>query len=207
MEKGEDTVQFAAFIHLDLDLADKYQRDSIAPHILDVVALFLPASKLWTHPQKLQDYWSSSSLVVFEDVTIILVVTCERVRKYWFILGILNHLSFKKLCTRFSIPKISQYFRTRSHVTTVDIDGWHARDLIDRYSLLTILTFLASFVNVLSSLTLLAPSTHLFLRSMEADFLCLSRNRMEDFTPSSGERSGVTASPATVLVSMKHQSR
>jgi hypothetical protein len=30
---------------------------------------------------------------------------------------------------------------------------------------------------------------------------------MEDFTPSSGERSGVTASPATVLVSMKHQSR
>ena len=30
----------------------------------------------------------------------------------------------------FSIPKISQYFRTRSPVTMVDIDGWHARDLI-----------------------------------------------------------------------------
>ena len=31
----------------------------------------------------------------------------------------------------FSIPKISQYFRTRSPVTMVDIDGWHVRDLID----------------------------------------------------------------------------
>jgi len=30
----------------------------------------------------------------------------------------------------FSIPKISQFFRTRSPVTMVDIDGWHARDLI-----------------------------------------------------------------------------
>jgi hypothetical protein len=30
----------------------------------------------------------------------------------------------------FSIPKICQYFRTRSPVTVADIDGWHARDLI-----------------------------------------------------------------------------
>jgi hypothetical protein len=30
----------------------------------------------------------------------------------------------------FSIPKICQYFRTRSPVTKADIDGWHARDLI-----------------------------------------------------------------------------
>jgi hypothetical protein len=30
----------------------------------------------------------------------------------------------------FSIPKICQYFRTRSSVTTADIDGWHVRDLI-----------------------------------------------------------------------------
>ena len=30
----------------------------------------------------------------------------------------------------FSIPKISQYFRTRSPVTMVDIDGWHVRDII-----------------------------------------------------------------------------
>ena len=30
----------------------------------------------------------------------------------------------------FSIPKICQYFRTRSPVTMADIDGWHARDLI-----------------------------------------------------------------------------
>ena len=30
----------------------------------------------------------------------------------------------------FSIPKISQYFRTRSPVTMVDIDDWHARDII-----------------------------------------------------------------------------
>jgi hypothetical protein len=29
----------------------------------------------------------------------------------------------------FSIPKISQYFRTCSPVTMADIDGWHARDL------------------------------------------------------------------------------
>jgi hypothetical protein len=28
-----------------------------------------------------------------------------------------------------SIPKICQYFRTRSPVTMSDIDGWHARDL------------------------------------------------------------------------------
>ncbi len=30
----------------------------------------------------------------------------------------------------FSIPKIWQYFRTRSPVTMTDIDVWHARDLI-----------------------------------------------------------------------------
>ena len=30
----------------------------------------------------------------------------------------------------FSIPKICQYFRTRSPVTMADIDGWHARDLV-----------------------------------------------------------------------------
>jgi hypothetical protein len=30
----------------------------------------------------------------------------------------------------FSVAKICQYFRTRSPVTTPDIDGWHARDLI-----------------------------------------------------------------------------
>ncbi len=29
-----------------------------------------------------------------------------------------------------SIPKMCQYFRTRSPVTTADIDDWHARDLI-----------------------------------------------------------------------------
>ncbi len=31
----------------------------------------------------------------------------------------------------FSIPKICQYFLTRSPVTVADIDGCHARDLID----------------------------------------------------------------------------
>ncbi len=30
----------------------------------------------------------------------------------------------------FSISKISKYFRMRSPVTMVDIDGWHARDII-----------------------------------------------------------------------------
>ncbi len=35
--------QFAASMHLVLDLADKYPRDSLAAHILDVIAQFLPA--------------------------------------------------------------------------------------------------------------------------------------------------------------------
>ena len=39
-----DTIElFAASMHLVLDLADKYPRDSLAAHILDVVAQFLPA--------------------------------------------------------------------------------------------------------------------------------------------------------------------
>ena len=40
--KGENIEQFASSIHLVLDLADKYPRDSLAVHILDVVAQFLP---------------------------------------------------------------------------------------------------------------------------------------------------------------------
>ena len=35
--------QFAASMHLVLDLADKYPRDSLAAHIVDCVAQFLPA--------------------------------------------------------------------------------------------------------------------------------------------------------------------
>ena len=31
----------------------------------------------------------------------------------------------------YEVPKISQYFRTRSPVNMVDIDGWHASDLIN----------------------------------------------------------------------------
>ena len=38
MPKGEAIEQFAASMHLVLDLADKYPRDSLAAHILDVVA-------------------------------------------------------------------------------------------------------------------------------------------------------------------------
>jgi hypothetical protein len=41
--KGEVIEQFAASMHLVLDLADKYPRDSLAAHIMDVVAQFLPA--------------------------------------------------------------------------------------------------------------------------------------------------------------------
>jgi hypothetical protein len=41
--KGEAIEQFAASMHLVLDLADKYPRDSLAAHILDCVAQFLPA--------------------------------------------------------------------------------------------------------------------------------------------------------------------
>ena len=43
MPKREAIEQFAASMHLVLDLADKYPRDSLAAHILDVVAQFLPA--------------------------------------------------------------------------------------------------------------------------------------------------------------------
>jgi hypothetical protein len=43
MPKGEAIEQFAASMHLVLDLADKYPRDSLAAHILDVIAQFLPA--------------------------------------------------------------------------------------------------------------------------------------------------------------------
>ena len=41
MPKGETTEQFSACMHLVLDLANKYPRDFIAPHILDVAAQFL----------------------------------------------------------------------------------------------------------------------------------------------------------------------
>jgi hypothetical protein len=43
MPKGDAVEQFAASMHLVLDLADKYPRDSLAAHILDCVAQFLPA--------------------------------------------------------------------------------------------------------------------------------------------------------------------
>ena len=43
MPKGDAVEQFAASMHLVLDLADKYPRDSLAAHILHCVAQFLPA--------------------------------------------------------------------------------------------------------------------------------------------------------------------
>jgi hypothetical protein len=43
MPKGEVIEQFAASMHLVLDLADKYPRGSLAAHILDSVVQFLPA--------------------------------------------------------------------------------------------------------------------------------------------------------------------
>jgi hypothetical protein len=43
MPTGETVEQFAGSMHLVLDLADKYPRDSLAAHILDCVAQFLPA--------------------------------------------------------------------------------------------------------------------------------------------------------------------
>ncbi len=41
--KGEAIEQFAACMHLVLDLDEKYPRDSLPAHILDCVAQFLPA--------------------------------------------------------------------------------------------------------------------------------------------------------------------
>ena len=43
MSKSEAIEQFTTSMHLVLDLADKYPRDSLAGHILVVVAQFLPA--------------------------------------------------------------------------------------------------------------------------------------------------------------------
>ncbi len=43
MTKGEVVEQFAASMHIVLDLTDKYPHDSLAVHILDVIAQFLPA--------------------------------------------------------------------------------------------------------------------------------------------------------------------
>jgi hypothetical protein len=43
MPKGEAVEQLAASMHLVLDLANKYPRDSLPAHILDCVAQFLPA--------------------------------------------------------------------------------------------------------------------------------------------------------------------
>ncbi len=43
MPKGEAVDQFATSMHLVLDLADKYPRDSLTAHILDYVDQFLPA--------------------------------------------------------------------------------------------------------------------------------------------------------------------
>ena len=43
MTKGDVIEQFATSMCLVLDLADKYPRDSLAAHILDVVVQFLPA--------------------------------------------------------------------------------------------------------------------------------------------------------------------
>jgi hypothetical protein len=50
-----------------------------------------------------------------------------------------------------------------------DIDGWHAGIELPRYFLITILTFITLFESVLSSPTLLAPSTHLLLKNMQPD--------------------------------------
>ena len=43
MTKGDVIEQFATSMCLVLDLSDKYPRDSLAAHILDVVVQFLPA--------------------------------------------------------------------------------------------------------------------------------------------------------------------
>ena len=43
MPKCEAIKQFAASMHLVLDFADKYPRDSLPAHILDVVEQFSPA--------------------------------------------------------------------------------------------------------------------------------------------------------------------
>jgi hypothetical protein len=91
----------------------------------------------------------------------------------------------------FSIPKICQYFRTRSPVTMADIDGWHARDLIAPLFFNDNMNYITLFVSVLFSPTLLAPSTHLLLKNMQVMAL---QKQDGGIHPSSVERYGAAAS-------------
>ncbi len=70
MPKGEAVEQLAASMHLVLDLADKYPHNSLAAHILDRVAQFLPAllcpwnmqaDSLWPYRNKMEAFAPSSA--------------------------------------------------------------------------------------------------------------------------------------------------
>jgi hypothetical protein len=104
----------------------------------------------------------------------------------------------------FSIPKISQYFRTRSPVTMADIDGWHARDLIaplffnkntDLHNLIRkrlILPYLTGSFHP-SFIEEYADGLLMVLQKQDGG-ICPILNRMEAFAPSSAERYGAAAS-------------
>jgi hypothetical protein len=92
----------------------------------------------------------------------------------------------------FSIPKISQYVRTHSLVTMVDIDGWHARDII------TPLFFNDNMEqhNLMRKRLILPYLTGSFHPSLIEEYAGY-RNKMLLFAPSCAGRSGVAASPVS----------
>ena len=95
----------------------------------------------------------------------------------------------------FSIPKICQYFRTRSPVTMADIDGWHARDLITPlfFNDNTDLHNLIRKSLILPYLTVL--SFHpCFIEEYAGGLLMALQKQDGGIAPSSAERYGAAAS-------------
>jgi hypothetical protein len=72
-----------------------------------------------THPEPAHSYRDP------ERLSSILWSRSQNLEDYWS-----SDVGADFLDKVFSIPKICQYFRTRSPVTRTDIDGWHARDII-----------------------------------------------------------------------------
>ena len=98
----------------------------------------------------------------------------------------------------FSIPKISQYFRTRSPVTMVDIDGWHARDIIAPL-FFSDNTQLHNLIRKRLILPYHTGSFHPSLIEEYAGGLLMALL----FAQSSVERSGVAASPVSQLIRLR----
>jgi hypothetical protein len=62
MPKGQAVEQFAASMHLVLDLADKYPRDSLAAHILDCAVPLCVAQPMHSPWQSKADHFQRQTL-------------------------------------------------------------------------------------------------------------------------------------------------